>query len=61
MGAFNNWVQDSYLAEPNNRSVVDIAYHIMIGSTYLYRLHNLKLQGMFIPTKYWNYCPDPFC
>ena len=61
MGAFNSWVKNSYLAEPKNRSVVDIAHHIMTGSAYLYRLQNLKLQGISIPAKYWNYRPDPLC
>ena len=49
MGAFNNWVKDSYLADPNNRNVVDIAHSIMINAAYLYRLQNLKLQGIFMP------------
>ena len=57
MGAFNDWVRGSYLAEPNNRSVVDVANHIMTGSAYLYRLQNLKLQGISLPAKYWNYQP----
>ncbi len=60
MGAFNNWVKDSYLAEPNNRKVIDLAHHIMIGSAYLYRLQNLKLQGIIMPAQYWNYYPQPF-
>lgn len=58
MGAFNDWVRGSYLAEPNNRSVVDVAYHIMTGSAYLYRLQNLKLQGISLPAKYWDYRPQ---
>jgi PfaD family protein len=49
MGSFNSWARDSYLANPNNRSVVDIAHSIMINAAYLYRLQNLKLQGIFIP------------
>ncbi|MEH2395689.1 MAG: PfaD family polyunsaturated fatty acid/polyketide biosynthesis protein [Nostoc sp.] len=57
MGAFNNWVQGSYLAEQNNRRVVDIAEHLMIGAAYLYRLQNLKLQGICMPTQYWQYYP----
>lgn len=57
MGAFNNWVQGSYLAEQNNRRVVDIAYHLMTGAAYLYRLQNLKLQGIWIPAQYWQYYP----
>lgn len=58
MGAFNDWVRGSYLSEPNNRSVVDIAHHIMTGSAYLYRLQNLKLQGISLPTQYCNYQPN---
>lgn len=57
MGAFNNWVKDSYLADPNNRSVLDIARHIMTGAAYLYRLQNLKLQGITIPIQYFQYYP----
>ena len=59
MGAFNNWVNNSYLSEANNRRVTDIAHHIMIGSSYLYRLQNLKLQGVVMPQEYWHYCPQP--
>ena len=58
MGAFNTWVHDSYLANPQNRCVVDITHHIMAGAAYLYRLHNLKLQGMSIPAPYWHYQPQ---
>ncbi|MDH6061600.1 PfaD family polyunsaturated fatty acid/polyketide biosynthesis protein [Chrysosporum bergii ANA360D] len=50
MGAFNTWVKESYLAEPNHRRVVDVAEHIMTGAAYLYRLHNLKLQGLLLPS-----------
>jgi trans-AT polyketide synthase, acyltransferase and oxidoreductase domains len=57
MGSFNNWVQGSYLAEPKNRKVVDIAHHIMTGAAFLYRLQNLKLQGLNMPATYWNYRP----
>ncbi|MBD1839013.1 PfaD family polyunsaturated fatty acid/polyketide biosynthesis protein [Coleofasciculus sp. FACHB-64] len=59
MGSFNEWVKGSYLAQANNRRVVDVADHIMIGSAFLYRLQNLKLQGLSIPAQYWNYCPKP--
>ncbi len=60
MGSFNTWVKDSYLAEPSNRKVVDVAHHIMTGAAYLYRLQNLKLQGLNLPNTYWNYFPNPF-
>ena len=57
MGAFNDWVKGSYLAEPSDRKVTDVADHIMTGAAYLYRLQNLKLQGISIPAKYWFYYP----
>ncbi len=59
MGAFNDWVQDSYLADPANRRVVDIAHHIMIGAAYLYRVQQLKSQGVHIAGHYSQYCPFP--
>lgn len=49
MGSFNDWVRGSYLSEPSNRKVVDVAHHIMTGSTYLYRIQSLKLQGLQSP------------
>lgn len=58
MGSFNDWVRRSYLSEPNNRRVVDIADHIMTGTAFLYRLQNLKLQGLWLPAQYWNYYPE---
>ena len=57
MGAFNNWVKDSYLAIPNNRRVVDIAEKIMFGAAFLYRLQSLKLQGISLPISYFKYTP----
>ncbi len=58
MGAFNHWVQGSYLADPNNRTVVDVAYHIMTGAAYLHRLQSLKVQGLYLPSDYSHYRPE---
>ncbi|WP_414528770.1 PfaD family polyunsaturated fatty acid/polyketide biosynthesis protein [Nodularia chucula] len=58
MGSFNDWVRGSYLAEPNNRRVVDVADHIMTGAAFLYRIQSLKIQGMQIPDDYSQYRPD---
>jgi trans-AT polyketide synthase, acyltransferase and oxidoreductase domains len=57
MGGFNDWVRGSYLAEQNNRHVVDIANHLMTGSAYLYRIQNLKMQGLQIHDAYTQYYP----
>ncbi len=52
MGAFNAWVKGSYLQEPANRSVVDVAWQIMTGAAYLYRVQSLKLQGVTFAPMY---------
>jgi trans-AT polyketide synthase, acyltransferase and oxidoreductase domains len=58
MGGFNDWVRGSYLFEPKNRRVVDVAHHIMIGAAFLYRIQNLKIQGLQIPENYSQYRPE---
>ncbi|MEM7578619.1 MAG: PfaD family polyunsaturated fatty acid/polyketide biosynthesis protein [Cyanobacteria bacterium P01_A01_bin.80] len=58
MGSFNDWVRGSYLAEPNQRRVVDIADQIMLGTAYLYRLQHLKMQGLQLSEYYAQYSPS---
>ncbi|BAZ29582.1 2-nitropropane dioxygenase, NPD [Cylindrospermum sp. NIES-4074] len=57
MGGFNDWVRGSYLADSHNRKVVDVAYHIMTGAAFLYRIQSLKLQGLQMPDDYSQYIP----
>ena len=57
MGAFNNWVRGTYLENPANRRVVDIAHHLMTGAGYLYRMQTLKMQGLIFPDSYFKYLP----
>jgi hypothetical protein len=59
MGGFNDWVRGSYLSEPNQRHVVDIADQIMKGTAFLYRSHSLKMQGLQMPAYYSQYQPIP--
>ncbi|NWJ94181.1 MAG: PfaD family polyunsaturated fatty acid/polyketide biosynthesis protein [Chloroflexi bacterium] len=59
MGAFNDWVRGSYLEESNNRKVVEVAWHVMTGAAFLYRLQSLKLQGLRLPSRYGQYYPTP--
>lgn len=59
MGAFNAWVAGSYLEQPENRRVVDIAEHIMRGAAFLYRMQTLKMQGLRFPPEYVAYTPGP--
>jgi trans-AT polyketide synthase, acyltransferase and oxidoreductase domains len=60
MGAFNDWVRGSYLADPQNRRVGDVAEHIITGAAFLYRLQNLTFQGLHLPSAYRQYYPVPF-
>ena len=59
MGAFNHWVRESYLAHPQNRRVVDVAYHLLRGAAFLYRIQSLQVQGLRIPPSYLHYQPQP--
>ncbi|MDM8530720.1 PfaD family polyunsaturated fatty acid/polyketide biosynthesis protein [Anaerolineales bacterium HSG25] len=59
MGAFNDWVRGSYLEQPENRQAVDVAYNLMTGTAYLYRLQSLRVQGVQLPTYYTQYQPAP--
>jgi PfaD family protein len=42
MGAFNDWVRGTYLEQPENRRVVDVAKHILRGASYLSRVRMLE-------------------
>lgn len=57
IGAFNDWVAGTYLADPERRKVVDIARHILKGSAYLFRLQSLKLKGLRMPSSMDGYKP----
>jgi hypothetical protein len=58
MGSFNDWVKESYLSQPKNRHVVEIADQIMTGTAYLHRIQTLKIQGLQIPNQYSQYHPS---
>lgn len=60
MGAFNAWVKGSYLEQPENRRVVNVATHLMQGAAILYRLQMLKFQGLELAPHYFQYLPEPF-
>ncbi|MED5402622.1 MAG: PfaD family polyunsaturated fatty acid/polyketide biosynthesis protein, partial [SAR324 cluster bacterium] len=60
MGAFNDWVKGSYLEEVSKRKTVEVAWHIMSGAAYLYRLRLLQIQGVGMPPACQVYTPQPF-
>ncbi|MER5553623.1 PfaD family polyunsaturated fatty acid/polyketide biosynthesis protein [Streptomyces sp. NPDC002793] len=49
MGAFNRWTADSFLADPANRSVVQIALNLLEGAAVATRAHQLRTFGVPVP------------
>lgn len=58
MGAFNDWVRETYFEAPENRSVAEVGYHVMQGAAYHYRIQNLQMQGVHIPVSIAQYKPE---
>lgn len=46
MGAFNRWVAGSFLAEPANRTVVQIALNLLEGAAVVTRAHQFRTCGL---------------
>jgi trans-AT polyketide synthase, acyltransferase and oxidoreductase domains len=59
MGAFNRWVNATYLAPPINRTVVDVATHIMRGTAFTSRINQLRLAQVQLPADCSDYRPTP--
>lgn len=57
MGSFNEWTRGTYLAQPANRRVVDVAFQLLYGCAYLWRIQSLKLQGLLLPEALQTYSP----
>jgi PfaD family protein len=59
MGAFNRWVRASFLAEPANRSVVEIALNLLEGAAVLTRAHQVRTFGAPVSGDSFVYRPQP--
>ena len=57
MGAFNEWTRGSYLENPANRHVTDVAWQLLTGCAYQYRVQSLKMQGVNLPAELDAYYP----
>ncbi len=58
MGSFNEWTQGTYLAEAQNRQVLDVNRHILDGAAYQYRTQALKMSGIALPPALEFYRPE---
>ncbi|MFK7937619.1 MAG: 2-nitropropane dioxygenase, partial [Saprospiraceae bacterium] len=57
MGAFNDWVRGTYLEQAKNRQAADVAEQIMQGAAYLWRVQNLRAQGVELPLEMRRFVP----
>ena len=58
MGAFNEWARGTYLENYQNRHVADVAWQLLKGCAYRYRVQALKLQGIAFPIELEAYYPQ---
>jgi PfaD family protein len=61
MGAFNQWVQGSYLEDPQNRQTVILASNLLVGAAMTTRANWLQQQGVFLQpasTRFQPMTPD---
>lgn len=59
MGAFNEWAKGSFLAEPEKRSVVQIALNLLEGAAVLTRAQQLRSAGVPVPQQAFAFRPRP--
>jgi PfaD family protein len=59
MGAFNSWVAGSFLQEPGNRSVVNIALNLLEGAAVITRAQQLRTYGVAVPESAFFFRPRP--
>ncbi|MEU4211721.1 PfaD family polyunsaturated fatty acid/polyketide biosynthesis protein [Streptomyces sp. NPDC026206] len=59
LGGFNDWVRDTYLAEPGNRRIADVAHHLLYGAAFHTRAAALQHAGVRLPAGCLDYVPAP--
>ena len=59
MGAFNTWTGGSFLADPDQRKVAQIALNLLEGAAVVTRAHQLRSYGVAVPPEAFNFRPRP--
>ena len=59
MGAFNDWVEGSFLEPAEQRGVVQIAHNLLEGATAVTRAHQLRTFGVPVPAAAFDFRPRP--
>ncbi len=58
-GAFNAWAKGTFLEEPTNRTVVQIARNLLEGAAVVSRAQQLRTYGVPVPAGVFQYVPRP--
>jgi trans-AT polyketide synthase, acyltransferase and oxidoreductase domains len=59
MGAFNTWTRGSFLAEPAQRGVVQVARNLLEGAAVISRAQQLRSFGVPVPAAAFDFRPRP--
>ncbi|MCO4770463.1 MAG: PfaD family polyunsaturated fatty acid/polyketide biosynthesis protein [Deltaproteobacteria bacterium] len=59
MGAFNRWARGSFLEDPANRTVVQVARNLMEGAAVVTRAQQLRCCGVPVPPSAFDFRPRP--
>jgi trans-AT polyketide synthase/acyltransferase/oxidoreductase domain-containing protein len=59
MGAFNAWTEGSFLADPENRTVVQVARNLLEGAAVVTRAQQLRSFGVAVPPAAFDFKPRP--
>ena len=59
MGAFNAWTAGTFLAEPGNRHVAQIALNLMEGAAQVTRAQQARASGLPVPAPAFEFRPRP--
>ena len=59
MGAFNRWAEGSFLEDPEQRTVVQVARNLMEGAAVVTRAQQLRCCGVPVPPSAFDFRPRP--
>jgi PfaD family protein len=59
MGAFNDWVKGSFLAEPENRTIAQIGLNLLEGAACIARAQQLRAYGLPLAGNDFDFRPRP--
>jgi trans-AT polyketide synthase/acyltransferase/oxidoreductase domain-containing protein len=57
VGAFNRWTKGSFLAEPGERTVTQIALNLLEGAAVISRSHQARTSGVPVPAAAFTFSP----